>query len=176
MDRGLRGRPERDEHIPYYGQYIELVADGDVVEILARQIGETERYFDGYSSAEAIWRPEPAEWSAVEVVGHLADCERVLMYRALRIARGDETPWENVEFDPYVTHGGFGERVLGDVVAELAAVRGATVALLRGLDAAAWGRRMPEAFTVRSVRAFAYTVAGHELHHLAGLRGQRESS
>jgi DinB superfamily len=65
------------------------------------------------------------------------------------------------------------ERPLGDVVAEYAAVRAAFVAFLRGLDAAAWKRRAPADWTLRSVRATAYTVAGHELHHLADIRRQQ---
>ena len=52
------------------------------------------------------------------------------------------------------------------------AVRAAFVAFLRGLDAAAWQRRAPADWTTRSVRAIAYAMAGHELHHLADVRRQ----
>jgi hypothetical protein len=173
VDLELRGRPAEDEHIPYYRQYIDLVPKGDVLEILERQFPDTERYFLGFSAEEAVWRPAPEEWSAIEVAGHLADAERILMYRALRVARGDTTPWASVEFEPYVTYGGFDERTMADVMAEYRALRGATLAFLRGLNAAAWERRVPEDFTVRSVRAFTYVVAGHEIHHLQSLNAQR---
>jgi hypothetical protein len=39
----------------------------------------------------------PREWNIVEIVGHLADVERV-GYRALRIARADPVMWTAVEF------------------------------------------------------------------------------
>jgi len=61
---------------------------------------------------------------------------------------------------------------LGDVVAEYAAVRAPFGAFLRGLDAAAWERRAPGDWTLRSVRAIAYAMAGHERHHLASVRRQ----
>ena len=67
----------------------------------------------------------------------------------------------------------FQARPLGDVVSEYAAVRAAFVALLCGLDAAAWERRAPAEWTLRSVRAVAYTMAGHERHHLADIRRQQ---
>ena len=169
----LRGRPAEDEHIPYYRQYIDLVPEGDIIDILAEQIGESERYFLGFSAEEAIWRPAPDEWSAVEVLGHLADAERLFMHRALVIARGDDTPWASFEPDLYVANGGFSDRAIADVMAEFATVRAASLAFLRGLSPDAWERRAPESFSMRSVRAFAYTAAGHELHHLASLRGQR---
>jgi hypothetical protein len=49
-------------------------------------------------------------------------------------------------------------------------VRAATLAFLRGLDEAAWARRMPEEWTTRSVRAIAWVLAGHELHHMSDVR------
>lgn len=174
IERGIGGRPTADEHIPYYGQYVALVPDGDVVEIMERQIEETRAYFAGFSSDAALWRPRPEEWNAIEVAGHLGDAERLLMHRAFHVARGDDTPWENFEPDLYVENGGFGSRTMPDVMTEWATVRAATLALLRGLDAAAWTRRMPETFSVRSVRAFAYTVAGHVTHHIAALRADRD--
>ena len=51
-------------------------------------------------------------------------------------------------------------RPLGEVVGEYVAVRAAFVAFLRGLDAAAWERRAPADWTLRSVRAVAYAMAG----------------
>ncbi len=173
VDTSLRGCPGEAEHIAYYGQYIALVPDGDIIAILERQIAETERYFAAFSADEALWRPEPAEWNALQVAGHLVDAERLLMHRAFKIARGDETPWESFEPELYVDNGGFEARALVDVTTEWAAVRAGTLALLRVLDNVAWARRMPESFSVRSVRAFAYTVAGHVTHHILSLQAQR---
>ncbi len=89
------------------------------------------------------------------------------------IARADPVMWTAVEFPNYAAAANFQERPLGDVVAEYAAVRAAFVAFLRGLDGAAWGRRAPADWTLRSVRAVAYAMAGHERHHLADSRRQQ---
>jgi hypothetical protein len=168
-------RPAADEHIPYYGQYIALVPDGDLVAMLAQQIGETAALLASFSPAQAQHRRAPGEWNATEIVGHLADTERVLTYRALRIARADATPMEGVEdFAPYVSAGRFAGRRLGDVAAEFAAVRQATLTLFRSLDAAAWGRVGTVEGNPISARAIGYLVAGHELHHLPDLRRYRE--
>jgi hypothetical protein len=45
------------------------------------------------------------------------------------------------------------------------AVRRATLTLFRNLDEAAWSRRGIANNNEVSVRAIAYTIAGHELHH-----------
>src|SRR5205085_2602438 len=75
VDVTLRGRPSDNEHIPYFRQYIDLVPDGDILDILKRQIDETERYFLGFSAEAALWRSAPEEWNAIEVLGHLVDGE-----------------------------------------------------------------------------------------------------
>lgn len=170
MTHAAVGRPVADEYIPYYGQYIRLVPDGDVVEILAHQIEETTALLAAFTPAQAAWRPAPGEWNALQIVGHLADTERVLAYRALRFARDDATPLPGVDFEAYVPAAGFERRAFADVVAEYAAVRPATVALFRSLDAAAWTRRGLADGQAISVRALAFALAGHELHHLLDLR------
>lgn len=166
------GRPDADECLPYYFQYIRLVPDGHIVDTLARQITESAAFLGGFTADQALWREAPGEWNILQIVGHLADTERVFGYRALRIARADPVMWTAVEFEHYAAAANFPERPLGDLVAELTAVRAAFVAFLRGLDAAAWQRRAPEDWTTRSVRAIAYAMAGHELHHLADIRRQ----
>ena len=167
------GRPDVDECLPYYFQYIKLVPDGHVVDVLQRQISESARYLAGLTPEQALRREAPGEWNAPEIVGHVADAERVFGYRALLIARGDPIMWSKIEFPDYAAAANFQARPLSDVMAELAAVRAAFVAFLRGLDAAAWTRRAPAEWTLRSVQAVAYTVAGHELHHMADIRRQQ---
>ena len=164
-------RPAADESNAYYARYIALVPDGDLLTILAQQADDVAALMGTYAPAQAQYRPAPDEWNAIEIVGHLADTERVLTYRALRIARADRTPLEGVsDFAAYVTAANFAGRALDDVVAEYLAVRQATLALLRSLDAAAWDRRGSADGEPISVRALAYIVAGHDLHHLADLR------
>jgi hypothetical protein len=171
IDRGP-GRPEADECLPYYFNYIALVPDGHIVDRLAHQITDSAAFLATLTPPQALARKAPGEWNALEIVGHVIDTERVFGYRALRIARADPVMWTQVEFEGYAAAANYRERPLGDIVAELVAARSALIAFLRGLDAAAWQRRPPADWTIRSVRAVAYTVAGHELHHLADIRRQ----
>ena len=166
------GRPDADECLPYYFNYVDLVPDGDVMTRLEQQIVETARYLEAFTPEQAARREAPGEWNVVEIVGHLADTERVFGYRALTIARAHPVMWSSVEFPDYAAAAGYGVRPLAPVVAELVAVRAAFVTFLRGLDPAAWQRRAPEGWTLRSVRAVAWCMAGHELHHLADVRRQ----
>ncbi len=69
------------------------------------------------------------------------------------------------EQDDYVRNGPFAHCTLADLIEDYIAVRRATVSLLRNLDQAAWSRRGVANNNEVTVRALAYTIAGHELHH-----------
>ena len=158
-------RPQAHEHDPYYSRYIDLVPDGDIVSILETQIGDTVALFDGLDEGRAGSAYEPGKWTVKEVVGHLSDTERIMAYRALRIARGDRRPIEGFDQDPYVRNANFGRHTLRTLVDELQTVRRASLALLRGLDAGDWTRRGTANNAEVTPRALAFIMAGHELHH-----------
>lgn len=158
-------RPDPDEHASYQGAYIQLVPDEDIIALLATQLGDTLRLFDGLSEAQAETGYAPGKWSFKELLGHLADTERVFAYRALRISRGDATPLPGFEQDDYVAALDFNACTLDDLERELRAVRAATVYLFRNLPEEAMTRAGTTSGHRFTVRAAAYTIAGHERHH-----------
>lgn len=158
------GRPQSGEYDPYYDRYIALIGPEDIVAVLERQAPETVVLLKA-ASAKADFRYAPGKWSVKEVLGHVNDTERIMSYRALRIARGDKTPIEGFEQDDYVRDGNFGQRTLADLIDEFAEIRKATLALFRHLDAEAGARRGTANKNEISARALAYIIAGHELHH-----------
>jgi uncharacterized damage-inducible protein DinB len=157
--------PQPDEYAPYYGRYISLVHGNDILNTLDQQRRQTMLLLSGRDDDDGDFRYAPDKWSAKEVLGHVCDTERIFAYRALRIARADDTPLEGFEQDDYVRNGAFAQRALADLVEDFIAVRRATLSLLRNLDEAAWTRRGIANKNEVSVRALAYIIAGHELHH-----------
>ena len=158
-------RPEPGEFAPYYEHYISLVQGDNILTTLDEQRRQMVLLLCGRDEADGEFRYAPDKWSAKEVIGHVNDAERVFAYRALRIGRGDRTPMEGFEQDDYVRNGPFGQRQLSDLVEDYIAVRRTTLSLLRNLDEAAWLRRGIANKNEVSVRALAYIIAGHELHH-----------
>jgi len=158
-------QPETTEYASYYGKYISLVAGNDILAVLREQADQTVSLLASSREEKGDYRYAPGKWSIKEVVGHLSDTERVFAYRALRISRNDRTPMEGFEQDDYVRAGPFSRCRMQDLLEEFAAVRRASFLLFRGLDADAWMRRGVANKTEVSVRAIAYIIAGHELHH-----------
>src|SRR5919199_1054450 len=170
MSATAPARPGTDEYAPYYEKYVSRVPDGGIVETLRRQSADTLALLRGLSEEQAASRYEPGKWSVKELVGHLCDSERVFAYRALRFARGDETPLPGFDQDPYVRGGNFDARTIRDLAGEFESVRAATLSLLASLDEEAWARRGKANDNEVSVRAIAHIIAGHELHHVSILR------
>jgi hypothetical protein len=159
-------RPAPSEHNAYYATYVAQVPDGDVLATLAAQRESTATVLAAIPESKAEYRYAPDKWSIKEVVGHLADSERVFSYRALRIARADATPMASFDENAWVPAGGFDHRKLTDLAAEFRAVRECTLALFRGFDAEAWPRVGTASGHPISARALAWIIAGHERHHL----------
>jgi hypothetical protein len=166
----LNSRPHESEYAPYYGKYISLIPEGDFFLLLNKQLDETVGLLRNLTETQAGTRYEPGKWSIKAVLGHLVDTERIMCYRALRIARADETPLPGFEQDDYVRAANFDSRTLANLIEEYLAVRAATVALFRNLDAAAIARRGTANEVPVTVRALAYIIAGHERHHVKVLQ------
>jgi len=158
-------RPQPGEYAPYYDRYISLVHNNDILAVFEDQRRQTLLLLSGRAEADGDLRYAPDKWSLKEVLGHINDTERIMSYRALRIARGDQTPIEGYEQDDYVRNGPFAQRTLPDPIEDYIAVRRATVSLFRNLDEPAWNRRGVANKNEITVRALAYVIAGHELLH-----------
>jgi uncharacterized damage-inducible protein DinB len=158
-------RPEPCEYAPYYDRYISLVRGSDILTTLESQRRQMLLLLSCRGDSEGDFRYAPDKWSAKEVLGHVCDSERIFAYRALRISRGDRTPIEGFEQDDYVRNGPFQSRPLAELIEDYIAVRHATLTLFRNLDEQASLRQGIANKNEVSVRAIAYLIAGHELHH-----------
>jgi len=160
-------RPAPGEYAPYFERYVAQVGDGDILEILRRQVGETASLLAGVSDRDAGYRYAEGKWSIRQVVGHVADTERVMVYRAVCFARGEAAALPGFDENEYVRRAKFDARRLPDLVAELQAVRAATIPFFAGLDAEELQRTGTANNRPYSVRSVAFIVAGHERHHRA---------
>lgn len=161
----MRFRPESNEYNAYFKPYVDMVPEGDIIEILVQQEKETKDLLKKLTDEEARFRYEAHKWSIKQLIGHVADTERVMSYRLLAIARGDTTPLPGFDQDAYVEQAAFDEWPLEELLKNFSAVRASTVHLLKGLRDADWTKMGEANQSPLTVRALAYIIAGHERHH-----------
>jgi uncharacterized damage-inducible protein DinB len=161
----MHTRPEIGEYDPYYSSYVNLVQDGEIVEILYEQIKETSNLLKDITDQQALFRYAPNKWSLKEVIGHMADTERIMSYRLLCIARGETVSLPGYDDMGYVQNATFNSESIQDLLDNFTAVRCSTVHLVKSMDQDVWIRRGSANGSEVTVRAIVSIIAGHELHH-----------
>jgi len=165
-------RPALDEYASWSANYVELAGEGDILEILARQVDELAQTLAGLSEQDALFRFAPMEWTIKEVVGHVCDVERIFFYRTLCISRNETVSLPGFDQDDYVRGTNFNEHNLGELIQEFQWVRRANLLTLKHFSTAVSLRRGTVNGSGFSVRGLVYCLAGHVYYHLHDLRTQ----
>lgn len=161
-------RPTNTEYAPHYETYVKLLPEPelDLHLTLKEQMKETHALLKAVKDDKANFAYAPGKWTIKEVVGHMSDVERVMSYRALRIARADTTPLPSFDENAWVPAAKFGRLPLHHLVDEFMAVRQATIHLIDELEPEAFQRKGVASGKDVTVRALFFIIAGHERHHV----------
>lgn len=160
-------RPKPGEHADYYARYVAEVPDGDILETLRDQLGDTLALLQSVPEDRETYRYADGKWSVREVVGHLVDTERVFAYRALTMARQDGADLPGMDQDVWTPASRADARTLEDLGQEWAALRRANIHMFAAMDAEQGARRGRASGYDFTVRSFPWIIAGHELWHRA---------
>lgn len=157
--------PDASEYAVYFGRYISQVEGEDLFAALEAEMAKTQALLGGLSESKALHRYADGKWSIKEVIGHLIDAERIFAYRALRYARLDKTELHSFDENAFVANARFDSVTLADLLKEFSLVRQANLLFFRQLNEEEWSRTGVANGNRMSVRALAWTIAGHEVHH-----------
>lgn len=160
-------RPDKSEYFEYYDKYIQLVSNGSLLEQYKTVFEETKKMILSLPEEKLNYRYAEGKWSIKEVMMHLADGERVFAYRALRFARKDPTPLAGFDENIYVPESKAAGRKIEDIMREFTAVRSSSIELFSSFDDEILKRKGPANNKEISVRALAYIILGHEMHHVS---------
>ena len=161
----MSGRPEPSEFVSYYALYIDRITSDNIVDVLERQLTATDDFLRSISEEQSLHRYAPDKWSMRQLLNHINDTERVFLFRAFWFARGfaDELPG----FDQEVAAAAINsdEHSWASHAEDFRAVRESTLTFFRSLPEDAWSRAGIASGNRVTVRALAYTIAGHLAHH-----------
>lgn len=169
----LIAAPHQDEYPSFFAHYVGKVTAAGPMAMLDAQrpafvaIGSLD-------DARGDHRYAEGKWSIKELLGHMADTERVFAYRLLRIARADETPLAGFDENAWAAAAPHGRRRLKAIADEMAAVRSATIALYHSLDETQINHRGTSNGKPITARALTYVLVGHAQHHLDILKERYE--
>ena len=163
-------KPASSEYAPFYRGYVESVPSGHIFEVYKQLDLQTRDILAGIPEQKAGYRYAEDKWSIRELVGHVADAERVFAYRALRFSRGDQTPLPGFEEKAFTAAANFEQFSLDSLSASLSEVRRVNHNLFAGFSEAMFDLSGVASGSNCSVRALLYITIGHGYHHLNILR------
>jgi len=150
----------------YFADYINLITDDiDLSEALEkygpglylRDKNEIERAGDKVYAA--------GKWTVKDILQHLIDSERIFNYRALTIARKDETKIPGFDENFYAEKTNAGKRSLNDLLDEYEIVRKSSLMLFKSFnDEMLLTEGIANNKNI-SVLALGFAIAGHSIHH-----------
>jgi hypothetical protein len=163
-------RPQPDEIPDFFKGYVaHIPPDVDGRTALERQKSDI-LALARVGALQGEHRYAEGKWSVKEVIGHMADTERIMAYRLLRIARGDKTPLPSFDENQYAKTSNADRRDIGELAKEVAIVREASLALVRSLEDGMLDNRGIVRAGEVTCRAQVFILAGHFAHHLIALR------
>ncbi len=169
-------RPGRDEYFAYYDTYVSKVPDGDIIQQLKAQLQELEAVLGSLPDEVGDRVHAPYTWSIKQVVGHLIDAERIFADRLHKFAMGDQQEQPGMDQDVYIASADYTQVRLRALLDELLYSRQANVLLIERLTNEAWDRRGIASGHPVTVRALAWMLAGHIIHHLRIVKQRLGSS
>jgi uncharacterized damage-inducible protein DinB len=166
----INTRPAAGDYAPFYHAYVERVEGHDILAILENNKKDGLALLKALSEEQWRYSYAAGKWSIAEVILHIIDAERVFAYRALRIARGDQTPLPGFDQDFYVPNSAALSRSPESLIEEYHAVKNASIQLFEGFTKEMWSNSGTASDNTVSVLALAYIIVGHDMHHMKIIR------
>ena len=145
-----------------------------LIDLYREGVDEVRRALDGADAEQLDRRPGPSEWSARQVVHHLADSETMSTIRLRRLLAEDHPliqAYDEAEFARRLHY----DRPIDESLAVFAAVRRANVQLLDTLTEAEWQRDGTHSEDgPYSVEGWLRIYAAHGHDHADQIRRARE--
>ena len=146
---------------PYY---FDLAKNDSLHSIFKKTI--TVEILKSISEEKSRFRYEPTKWSIKQVVGHIADHERIKMFRAFQLSRNMNPQLWGYDQESLVKNSRFEELSLHSLLADFLIVRKASISFINLLSLSQLqikGKAQQHEITLEE---FLRSIIGHERHHI----------
>jgi hypothetical protein len=156
---------ESGEFNVWYTPYIATLSNENLIEEFEISLHRFIRFVQDIAMDKHDYAYAPGKWTIKDIIQHLIDCERILSYRALCIARNDKTNFPNFDEDRYAIEAKGNTKSLMHLLTELTSVRQATLLLFKSFNDEELTRMGTASDAPISVRALGFIIIGHQNHH-----------
>ena len=163
----IRKDLHRSEYADFYKNYIEAIPENtSLPEVFSFGADQVLSLFSSLTEKQMAHAYAEGKWTLKELLLHIIDSERIFAYRALRFARNDSTELPGFDQDDYVPASNANKRSKASLLEEYTSVRMASQTLFNSFSDDDLLKKGIANNAVVSIRALAFIMVGHELHHL----------
>jgi hypothetical protein len=158
-------RPATDEFGEFYTGYINRVAGEDAREVLESSLHPLQVFLLSLPEQKGNHAYAVGKWTIKQVLQHCIDTERIMAYRALCSARGEQQSLPGFDEKDYAEAATAADRTVADLAEELILVRQTTIMLFSHFNEAALIKKGKANNYPITANALAFIMVGHFLHH-----------
>lgn len=158
-------RPENLDPTVYYKPLIDKVAEEDAVQALENSLDQTVEIMESIFPEQESFAYAEGKWNLKQLFQHLVDCERIMAYRALSLARGEKGSLLGFDDQAYVDRDGSQNVSLKSIQLDFITARKSTLSLVKSIPVDQLdliGNANGISSTARMVVWF---IAAHNYHH-----------
>ncbi|NIJ46289.1 hypothetical protein FHR24_002773 [Wenyingzhuangia heitensis] len=154
----------------FYDRYINLIIDGvDVLEVLKTTQNNLEELKDDFIRNKN-YQYQAVKWTPKDILQHLIDTERIMSYRALVLARGEQQDLIGFEEDKYAQNTNVSNRTVEDLLEEFKLVRSATIHQFKHFTKEMFVKTGECSGIHVTPLIFGFICVGHVKHHISVLK------
>ena len=159
-------RPLENEYPPYFANYIALVPEGNLMDILKNQMTTFLEEIKDLREEQLNFSYAENKWNLRQVLIHINDVERIFGYRALTCLRSEEGNIPGFEQDDYAEITKNSTRSIENLANEFHALRSANIHLFSESTDEEWMYKASISGNITTARSLAYMLIGHVEHHI----------
>lgn len=152
----------------------ELLTVDEIMAILPATVPRIALATNGLNDAQLVARPDPAEWSATELLAHMRAAQDVLGASIIRILREDRPAWRRLSPRERQRKGGYNDWAFHPAFEAFTNGRAELLTVLEPVKTEDWERVAlvtvaPGRSVEQTASFFGDWLAGHERDHLEQL-------
>ena len=159
-------RPNEKDYPVYYQSYLNLIEEGDVIAALKANHQAVLDFIEEIPRLKLNYFYAEGKWTVKQVINHIIDTERILSYRALRFARGDNQALLGFDENLYAANANLSNTNAQILADEFDSVRLSNILFFKQLSDKELGLKGKMASGDVSVLALGYFLCGHAQHHI----------
>lgn len=158
-------RPQPEDFSAFQQTYVDKTKSDTIKLLVENNASILNHFVMNLPEAKADFAYAEGKWIIKNLLQHIIDAERILVYRALTIARKDKISLPGFEENEYAINANATSRILQSLKEEFVAVRKSTDLFLLSLSDEQLQQKGIANGNPSTVNSLAYIIYGHALHH-----------